>query len=415
MRGYGWIERSFQPEHGLKIFGWMLGITYGFVPIFIYFYIKSDAYFLKLSILTCITLVGLFVGSRVSVFDNRFGIKALRFGINLRTFQRLIWGIFIAFIIVTFLTAPSIPLFSAIKGASADALSQERGDFLKSRAGAEIILLYASTFLVNTVVPYSTVLLYATNSRFRYFSTAAFFFFCISFLQKALFLNLALPLIAYLAISRRLPTRLAVMSAIGLVGVLILGTYASRGNDALDSNVIGGNSDNYLSALYVPKTPVDYFIWRSIAVPVFTASDTLLVHAEKFNDDLLYGATSTLIATIFDMKRINVERYVFEYQFGGWNEIANSNSVFIIDAYVNFGYIGVLIFALFVGQIFRWFRLSKDIAFKSLWPLFAFVIFSAPLIGMLFSNGFIYMLFHALLVKIRFMPIRPNTSLGRPI
>lgn len=62
---------------------------------------------------------------------------------------------------------------------------------------------------------------------------------------------------------------------------------------------------------------------------------------------------------------------------------------------------GVFVFGVFVGQVFRWFRISQDIAFRSLWPLFAFVLFSAPLIGMLLSNGFAYMLFHALFIRIQ--------------
>ena len=55
----------------------------------------------------------------------------------------------------------------------------------------------------------------------------------------------------------------------------------------------------------------------------------------------------------------------------------------------------------FVGQVFRWFRISKDVAFRSLWPIFAVILFSAPLIGMLLSNGFAYMLFHALFIRVQ--------------
>jgi hypothetical protein len=152
----------------------------------------------------------------------------------------------------------------------------------------------------------------------------------------------------------------------------------------------------YMSAGYVPTSSLDYFAWRAFAVPIYTASDTLLVHEQQFREQPLMGATSNLLSALFGLDRINLERFVFEHQFGSWNETANANAVFMVDAYANFGYLGVIFFSLFVGQIFRWFHLSSDIGFKSLWPLFAFVLFNASLIGMLLSNGFIYMLFHSL-------------------
>ena len=115
---------------------------------------------------------------------------------------------------------------------------------------------------------------------------------------------------------------------------------------------------------------------------------------------MLLGATSSLLSAVFGLERINLERFVFEHQFGGWNDTANANAVYIVDAYANFGYVGVVIFGLFIGQIFRWFRLSSDGAFKSLWVIFAFTLFNASLIGMLFSNGFLYMIFHTLFVSV---------------
>ena len=156
-----------------------------------------------------------------------------------------------------------------------------------------------------------------------------------------------------------------------------------------------------MSAVYQPISPLDYFVWRAFAVPIYTAADTLIVHEQKYKGELLMGSTSSFLSSVFGLQRVNLERYVFEYQFGGWNETANSNAVFIVDAYANFGLLGVIFFSLFVGQLFRWFRISPDIGFKSLWPLFAFILFNASLIGTLFSNGFLYMVLHALFFKCR--------------
>jgi hypothetical protein len=217
-------------------------------------------------------------------------------------------------------------------------------------------------------------------------------------MQKALFLNLVLPLLALLAIQNRLQVRSALGVVLGSLLVLLVGTYLSLGETGEGAAAAQGGT--YLTAIYTPSNPLDYFVWRSFAVPVFTSTDTLLVHTEQFGGNPLLGATSTLISSIFGMERINLERFVFAHQFGGWNEHANANAVFITEAYVNFGLVGVLVFAVFVGLIFRWFRVSRDVGFKALWPLLAFILFSAGLIGMLLSNGFLYMLFHALFIKI---------------
>jgi hypothetical protein len=375
-----------------------LGIVYGLIPLAAYLFVIPEPSFLRLAWLTSLAVMGLLVGSKVSLFDGQFGPRALRIAVPATAFHATTWLVFLVFVAVTFLTAPSIPLISALQGASADSLSQERGDFLKGRAGAGIALLYISTFLTNTIAPYSVVLLYATKSRYRHFLAGIFFLFCISFMQKALFLNLVLPLLALFAIQSRLQIRPALGVVSGTLIVLLVSTYLSLGDTGEGAAALQGG--DYLSASYIPSNPLDYFAWRAFAVPIFTATDTLLVHTEQFGGKLLLGATSSLIASTFGIERINIERFVFEYQFGSWNEIANSNAVFITDAFVNFGHAGVLALAVFVGIIFRWFHISRDVGFKALWPLFAFILFSAPLIGMLLSNGFLYMLFHAFFIKI---------------
>ena len=388
------------PKNGLTVFCTALGLVYGVVPIIVYFLILPESTFLHLALLTLVAIVSLVLGSRVSIFDHRFRGTEPRIAIDSFAFHFVGWSIFLAFIAVTLATAPSIPLISAIRGASSEVLSQERGEFLKGRTGVWIALLYLSTFLTSTIIPYSIVLLYASGSRFRHVFAGLFFVFCVSFMQKALFLNLVLPLLAYLAITRKLPTRAAVSSVLTSVVILFLATYLSLGDDAPGDTRDGIGALDYFSAAYAPTNPIEYFGWRAFAVPIFTATDTLLVHAQEFGGRYLLGASSSLVSSLFGMERINIERYVFEHQFGWWNELANANAVFITDAYVNFGYLGVVVFAFVIGQVFRWFRLSKDVGFKSLWPLFAFTLFSAPLIGMLLSNGFLYMLFHASFLKI---------------
>lgn len=390
------IERLFDPSNGLIVFSLVVGLVYGVAPVIAYFFLPQNDAFLKLAAITLCSLAAMVIGSKISVFDCRFTSHTPHIFISVRHFIVFTWSVFLVFFVVAFATAPSIPILSAFQGASANELSQERGDFLKGRQGAGITLLYISTFLVNTIVPYSIILLYSFRSKFRHLSAMLFFLFCVSFLQKSLFLNLVLPLLAYFAISRKMRGKVLFGLISGSLALLVLTTFLSLSGEMSESE----NSGDYMSAQYIPANFLDYFLWRSTAVPIFTAADTLIVHAEQFGASPLLGATSSLLAAIFDVERVNIERFVFEHQFGSWNDTANANAVFVIDAYVNFDWFGVVAFGLFVGLVFRWFRISQDVAFRSLWVIFAFILFSSPLIGMLLSNGFLYMLFHALYIRV---------------
>jgi hypothetical protein len=398
-RRENWAEKLLSPAHALTVFAIVLVIVYAVVPTLVYLLLVPVGAFVQLGAITAASVAAMMLGAKLPLFDSRFAHGALRLRLDPAPFNATIWFAFALFLIVTFATAPTVPLISALFGQDDASLSQERGDFLKGREGAGIALLYISTFLVNTVVPYSIVLLFATRSRWRFAAALVFFLFCVSFLQKALFLNLVLPLLAFAAATRRVRGRTAALAILGSAGMLVLGVALTQGGESGSSDG-SRNAEDFLSAVYGPSGAVDYFLWRAFAVPIFTATDTLVVHAEQFGGRPLLGATSSFLSTLFGLERINLERFVFEHQFGSWNEIANSNAVFVVDAFVNFGWIGVVFFGLFVGQVFRWFSLSRDIGFRSLWPLFAFVLFSSPLIGMLLSNGFLYMLAHGLFVRV---------------
>lgn len=388
----------FLPRYGLVVFTVPTFLAYVLVPLVIADTHPAGRSLYLLAAICSIGILSMIAGYLLNLTDRQLSKGASRLNIPGNLFISIIFVLFLAFLFITFVTAPSIPLVSSLSGASADELSQERGDFLKGRDGAEIALLYASTILTSSLVPYAIVLLFASQSRLRYIAAALFFLFCISFLQKALFLNLILPLIVFFAITGRLTN-----SAIFLIGtfsflMLLAASLLASGDTGLGGNLTSGH---YFSSTYTPTGPLDYLVWRAFSVPVFTASDALTVHADWLNNDLLLGSTSSLLASIFGLERLNFERLVFQYQFGSWNEIANANSFYLVDSYVNFGWVGVVVFGLAVGQLFRWFRTSSDLGFSCLWLLFAFVLFSSPLIGMLLSNGFLYMIFHALFVRVR--------------
>jgi hypothetical protein len=401
------------PRRSAFLFICVLVIMYGIVPFVLGMFFYANPYFIELTQICSVSCLGIAIGFSLPLLDHRFKHQARRIIIDGKTFHIIVWLSFIAFMAVTFSTAKSIPIISAFSGAAADELSQQRGDFLKARIGIELILLYMSTIFVNTLLPYSLVNLFIEKSRYRFVLMGTFLAFAISFLQKTLFLTLMLPLL-YIALKelkvslkKVLYIFICSMALLYLITILAFGGGFEFDKRAADDGVL-----NYFSPSYICGGIMEYIVWRSIAVPIFTASDALLVFNEQFSGQPLLGATSSFISTIFSMERINIERYIFEHQFGSWNDIANANSVFICDAYVNFGWVGVLLFSIFVGQSLRWFWKSKDVAFKSLWILYCFSLYSGPLIGMILSNGYFYMFFHALFLKIKNKSHIKDTRIG---
>ena len=317
------------------------------------------------------------------------------------------WSTFLVYVAITFTTAESIPIISAIQGASAADLSLQRGDFLKARVGLEAILIYFNTLFVSALLPYSLALLFIQRARIRYLLVLLFLLYSISFLQKALFINVILPLL-YLAARRQNATFKRILGIVGGSVVLfyLVTRLAFGGPEEVATEPGGGvvTGGDFFGASYLPRNALEHLVWRSAAVPMFSASDTLIVHNDQFGGQPLWGATSSFFAAVLGLERVPMERLVSEFEWG-WNDIANSNAVYVTDAYVNFSWIGVVLFSLFVGQSLRWFSRSRDEAFKSLWTIYCMAIFTSSLIGTLLSNGYVLIFAMALMTRLTDRPV----------
>lgn len=161
--------------------------------------------------------------------------------------------------------------------------------------------------------------------------------------------------------------------------------------------IVSGFGDNvsksnapFFSNEYRPSGALNFLMWRALAVPVFTSADALECFVVKLDSVHLMGATSSLTAALFGLERVNFERLVFEYQWGQTETgTGSANAVFFIDAYINFGWPGVVFFSAIVGVLFRMIAKSSDQALQAVWPLFAFGLYVSGLVGNLFSSGFL--------------------------
>jgi hypothetical protein len=393
-RVISFAEKLLSPRGGFFLFVMAILIYYFFVPLSAYYIFDiENEYFLQLSFLTLIAVSSMILGCALPLFDGRYKMLATRGRFDPVLYSKIILVLFVLFIFTSALTAPTIPILSALQGADTQSLALERGQFFKTRIGLMSLLIYGHSIFVNILMPYCIVHLLEAKSKLRYLSILIFFLYSLLFLVKALFLFLLLPYLAYVASTGRLRASKLWMYGLAAATLLIaLIELASQSSIAPSSR----GAASFLSAQYSPATSLDYFLWRAFSVPVFSAADTLAVHSKWFGGDPLLGSTSSVVSAVFGLERINLERSVFEYQFGGWNEIANTNALYVSDAFANFGIIGVVTFSIIVGIFARSFIASKDIGYKCLWTTFFLQVFSGGLIAVILSNGFLYIFVHAL-------------------
>jgi hypothetical protein len=372
--------------------------AYAFLPVILHLSGVANEYFLKLAWLSCVGVLCIYIGVLLPVPLDRLPKVIL----NPEPFLFAIFVLFSTFVLLACLTATQIPLIASLRGADAATIALLREQFLKAREGYQASFVYINAIFSGFLIPYSLALMFLNRYRFRWVCFAAFLLYTISFSEKVFFLKAVLPLF-YLIIQKRIHSILGPSAMVAcMAGLLFPVTAVSAVTAVSRLGSLDNPGGQFFSAQYIPNSPTEYMIWRAFSIPLVTAADAIRVFSEEFDDEPFKGATSTLLAKATDRELVPFERKVFAAQWGQ-NETGtgSSNSVYLTEAYVNFGVPGVVVFSIVVGIILRFFARTRDIAFQSLWMLFALNVYVAGLIGTLMSNGLIVMLFLAAFVKFK--------------
>ena len=392
------LARLTSPRRAAVYFVVVLLLTYTVLPLLIAAFYDSVDHFIELAGVSAVAGLFVYLGSQVAIADQMLTGKAPRVEVDPRSFIALVWLAFVAFVFIAWFTAEKVPLLASLGGADADTIAYLRERFLKDREGWQSSFVYINAVLAGALIPYSIALMFLRGMKHRWLAFGFFLIYCISFVEKAFFLKAALPLL-YLVAQRRIQMPLSPAKfALAMLGMLIAITLFSGAGSADDASGAA-----FFSATSVPQGPLAHLVWRSVAIPLVTAADAIRVLNEEFSGRVLWGATSSFLALVFGRERIEFERLVFAAQWGQ-NETGtgSSNSVYITEAFVNFGWLGVVFFSLFVGWVLRMFAKSRDEAFRALWMLFFLGIYTAGIVGLLLSNGFA--LLFALNLFVRFKP-----------
>jgi oligosaccharide repeat unit polymerase len=363
--------------------------SYVFLP-FIFLFDKYPQYVTLLIKITFVSIFAFLVGLNIS-FGRRLKVTVYTYQFNKAV--KIVFLIFMILICVIFVTASHIPIIESIKGATSNDLSIYREQFLKDRMGWEVVLGYLISIIDSYILPYFVAVSFLKNHKYKFLFAGIFLLYSISFIEKAYFFKLAIP-IFFIYLYKSNNKKLLIAKGVALIIALLMLMYIFSG-----STYQGNSGGSFFSITYKPTGIFNNIIWRSLVIPIITAIDGLRVFITQFNGEFFYGKTSSLIAFIQGSERINFERFLYQTQFGG-SETGNANQVYLIEAYVNFGYIGIVAFSFVVARLIRSAIKLNDVAVLAILPLFIFNIFNAGLIANLLSNGFL--LFFIMARKIKF-------------
>lgn len=370
----------------------IFAFAYAIIP-YLYGYNIFPEY---VSILMQITFLGVLTYNLSLNFGLGYTIATRKIVIDFDLALITIFSIFIFIVIVILVTANKIPLIESLRGADVNDLTQYREDFLKGREGWGASLGYIIGMINAYLLPYFIVLAFQLNHKLKYIVALIFFLYCISFLEKAYFLKLVLP-IFFLYFFYSTNKLLFLIRGLIIISSLFFLMFILAGNTGFTTT----RDEDFFSILYTPTGTIEAIIWRAGVVPIVSAIDAVRVFMTDFGGQFLLGKSSSLLAFISGSDQVNFERALYQTQFGG-SDTGNANQFFLIEAYINYGYAGVIFFSFLVGKITRFIILQKNIALISILPMLLFNLFNAGLIGNLFSNGLLMFLIIVNFIEFKF-------------
>lgn len=329
--------------------------------------------------------------------NKKFVVKQ---GVSEIFLAKVTYIIYFVFIIYTVVTAPAIPLFESFRGATSNDLSNYRELFLKGRKGLESILVYLNAIFTVALLPFLTASLYLSKYRYRHILLLLFVFTLLLSMEKSLIARALLPLLI-LVVNKQINDKflslrnLLLLSSVGL----LLVTFLALGKFSNDETILLSellDSDPIAAKYFIVSNPdnvVLFIINRVFWIPYITAIDWLEYFNTVLHRDLVLGASSSVLSVIFGMERINLERLVFEFEWGqNQSGTGSANTVYFIDIFLNFGWLGVFLSNILLAFIVRLFEISNNKAAQAAFIVFAYFIATSSLLAVLFSTGLLFLI-----------------------
>lgn len=315
----------------------------------------------------------------------------------------LVFLVYFSVIIYACFTAPGIALVAALKGVPMGELSGLREEFLRTREGWEKGLNYIYSICITSLVPFAIAKMFVVKARFRFFMLFAFLLSLALTLEKGRTVVAMLPLVVLYVNSgdhkKAYRAIYALVLIVGLISIVARGGLTS--NEATTTSAaLEGVPEQY--NLFKGESGQGYYIMNRVGyIPYITAIDWLNYREQVLRGDDVNGRSIGIVAFLLDQEKINLEREVFAFQWGQNDTgTGSSNTAYFVDAYLNFGVFGVIIYSLILSFIVRIVVISNDAALISCLSIPLLYVCFTSLPAVLFSGGLGFLFILALMFKI---------------
>lgn len=384
----------------------LLLIIYGPGLIIAYFRIGLISEVCEFFLLMSLSLFTYFIVYRIlkKIIRKKLAVVS---GFSIIDMSKFFFILYFIFILYVTLTAPAIPLIQSFMGASSSDLSNYRELFLKARTGLEGLLVYINAIFTVAILPFITASLYVVRYKYRHVYLLFFVFTLFLSMEKSLIARALLPLLVLL-FNGYVKDKYVTLKRILLFAVmgLFLVTFLSLGNLTKDETILISElveSDPNAARYYIVSNPDNVFMFlfnRIFWIPYMTAIDWLSFFNVVLHRELVMGASSSLFSFLFGVERINLERLVFEFEWGQ-NEsgTGSANTVYFVDIFLNFGWIGVILANALLACIVRFFVFCDNYVAKASFYVYAYFLVTSTIIGVLFSSGLLVLMTLILFTK----------------
>jgi hypothetical protein len=325
----------------------------------------------------------------------------------------LISLIYFSIVIYALISSEKIALLESFKGATNFDMAIAREGLFKSRSGWEMSLKYFNSVLSTAFMPLILVIAYLKNKSYKHLLLLLFLLSTLPSLEKSLAIKVFAPLII-LSLNRFL-TRRAGWVFFAVMLLVIFGTTVLSGvgsDDAQQTKTetvaqqtkTEKHTRTFHEIKYSPITvggKVGYMANRILWIPYITAYDWLKFFNEKLNGQYLLGRTSLIISKITGQTQYPMEQEIFKYQFGGSSKLltASANTTFFVDIFVNFSWLGVVIFSCLLALITRLVEVSNNPAGMAVFYYYVFQVSIGGILAVLLSGGLLFFIFLIFILK----------------
>ena len=315
-----------------------------------------DAEMLTLSLIAMVTylLAFHFFWRRTAVEEM---LRGMLLHVSWRHFCLVVLLCYFCMIAYAAATAPGIALIASLQGASLDQIAQLRETFLRTRVGAERALLYWYAINISSLMPLVLSILFLKQARYRHIVLIAFLFTLALTLEKSLSITALIPLTIIFYNSNR--RKFVYLIGAALIAAVMVVSFAARGGLSTQQ----GDSASTGSAASVPDeynlfqgndSQALYVLNRILYIPYASAVDWLRYLDIELKGDPVDGQSIGVIAYLTGRPSLNLEREVFAFEWGqNETQTGSANTVFYIDAYVNFGVTGVILYSALLALLAR--------------------------------------------------------------